>query len=48
MPDVACANDIVILSSSYNDMQGLFDAVNRHCAAVGMRINASQIVESLT
>ncbi len=43
MPDLAYvyahADDIVILSSSYNEMQGLLDAVDRHAAAVGMRIN---------
>ncbi len=36
------ADDIVIPSSSYSEMQGLLDAVNRHAAAVGMRINASK------
>ncbi len=35
-------SDLVILSSSYNEMQGLFEAVNRHAAAEGMRINASK------
>ncbi len=40
--DLAYADDIVILSSSYSEMQGLFEAVNRHAAAVGMRINASK------
>ncbi len=40
--DLAYAEDIVILSSSYSEMQGLLDAVNRHAAAVGMRINASK------
>ncbi len=42
MSDLAYADDIVILSSSYSEMQGLIDAVNRHAAAVGMRINASK------
>ncbi len=42
MSDLAYADDIVILSSSYSEMQGLLDAVNRHAAAVGMRINASK------
>ncbi len=45
VPDLAYADDIVILSSSsssYIKMQGLLDAVNRHTAAVGMRINASK------
>ncbi len=40
--DLAYADDIVILSSSYSEMQDLIDAVNRHAAAVGMRINASK------
>ncbi len=40
--DLAYADDIVILSSSYSEMQGLLGAVNRHAAAVGMRINASK------
>ncbi len=42
MSDLAYADDIVILSSSYSEMQGLLEAVNRHAAAVGMRINASK------
>ncbi len=37
--DLAYADDVVIHSSSYSEMQGLLEAVNRH-AAVGMRINA--------
>ncbi len=41
--DLAYANDIVILSSSYSEMQGLLDAVNRHAAAVGMRININAL-----
>ncbi len=36
--DLAYADDIVILSSSYSEMQGLLEAVNRHTAAVGMRM----------
>ncbi len=40
MPDLAYADDIVLLSSSYNEMQGLLEAVNRHATVVGMRINA--------
>ncbi len=40
--DLAYADDIVILSSCYSEMQGLLEAVNRHAAAVGMRINASK------
>ncbi len=42
MSDLAYADDIVILSSSYSEMQGLLEAVNRHAVAVGMRINASK------
>ncbi len=41
MSDLAYAN-IVILSSSYSEMQDLLEAVNRHATAVGMRINASK------
>ncbi len=40
--DFAYADDIVMLSSSYSEMQGLLEAVNRHAAAVSMRINASK------
>ncbi len=40
--DLAYADDIVIRSSSYSEMQGLLEAVNRHAAAVSMRINASK------
>ncbi len=36
-------DDIVILSSSYSEMQGLLEAVNRQAAAVGMCINASKV-----
>ncbi len=39
--NLAYAGDIVILSSSYSEMQGLLEVVNRHATAVGMRINAS-------
>ncbi len=42
MSDLAYADDIVILSSSYSEIKGLLDAVNRHAAAVSMRINASK------
>ncbi len=38
--DLADADDIVILSSNYSQIQGLLEAVNRHAAAEGMRINA--------
>ncbi len=41
--DLAYADDIVILSSSHREMQGLLEAVSRHAAAVGIRINASNI-----
>ncbi len=40
--DLAYADDIVILNSSYGEMQGLLAAVNRHADAVGMFINASK------
>ncbi len=40
--DLAYDDYIVILTSSYSDMQGLLEAVNRHAAEVGMRINASK------
>ncbi len=39
--NLAYADDIVILSSSYSEMQGLLEAVNCHATAVVMRINAS-------
>ncbi len=42
MSDLAYADDIVLLSSSYSEMQGLLEAVYRHGAAVGMHINASK------
>ncbi len=42
MSDLAYADDIMILSSSYRDMQGLLEAVNRPAAAVGMCIKASK------
>ncbi len=42
MSNLAYADDIVILSSSYSEMQGLLEAVNRHAAAISMRINASK------
>ncbi len=40
--DLAYADDILILSSSYSEMQGLLEAVNHHAAAVDMRTNASK------
>ncbi len=42
MSDLAYADDLEILGSSNSAMQGLLEAVNRHAAAVGMRINASK------
>ncbi len=42
MSDLAYAGDISIFSSGYSEMQGLLEAVNRHAAAVDMRINASK------
>ncbi len=36
------SDDIVMRSSSYSEMQGLTEAVNRHATAVGMRINAAK------
>ncbi len=42
MSDLAYADDIVILRSSYSEMKGLLEAVNRHAAAVGMTFNASK------
>ncbi len=41
-PDLANADDIRILSRSYSEMKGLLEAVNRHAATVGMRINTSK------
>ncbi len=35
-------NDIVLLSNNYRKMQSLLDAVYRHAATVGKRINASK------
>ncbi len=42
MRDLAYANDIVILSSSYSEMQGLFEAVNCHAAKIGISMKASK------
>ncbi len=39
---LAYADNIVILSSSYSEIQGLLEAVNRHAAAEGMRISTSK------
>ncbi len=41
-PTLAFADDIVILSSRYSEMQDLLEAVNCYAAAVGMRINVSK------
>ncbi len=38
--ELAYTDDIVVLSSSCSQMQGMLEAVNRHAAAVCMRINA--------
>ncbi len=38
LSDLVYADDIVILSSSYREMQGLIEDVNRHAAAVDMLI----------
>ncbi len=40
--DLTYADDIVILSGSYSEMQGLLDAVNRHDATESMRTNSSK------
>ncbi len=42
LSDLAEVEDIVILTSSYSEMQGQFEGVNRNAAAVGMRIHASK------
>ncbi len=42
MSDLAYADDIMMLSRNYSEMQGLFEAVNRHATALVMRINASK------
>ncbi len=41
--DFANADDIAVLSSSYNEMRSLLETVNPHAATVGMRIDASKI-----
>ncbi len=40
--DLPYAEDIVIFSSSYREIQGLLETVSRHVTAVGMRIHASK------
>ncbi len=40
--DLAFADDSVILSSSYSEMQSLLEAVYRHATALGMHINTSK------
>ncbi len=42
MSYLAYAADIVMLSSSYSELQGLLEAVNCHAAVVDMRIDASK------
>ncbi len=42
MSHLAYADDIVILSSSYGEMQGLLEPVNRHAAGEGLRNNTSK------
>ncbi len=39
MSDLAYADDMVILSSSYMEILGLLEAVNRHAAAAGMQVS---------
>ncbi len=39
--DLADADDTLILSSSYREIQGLLTAVNHHAATIGMRISAT-------
>ncbi len=41
-PDLDYADDVVLLSNSYMEMQSLHEAVSRHAAAAGMCINASK------
>ncbi len=40
--DLAFADDIVLLSNSYSEMQGLLEAVGRGVAAAGMRTSATK------
>ncbi len=40
VPDLAYAEDFVIISSRYGETQCLTEVVNRHASAVGMCINA--------
>ncbi len=40
--DLAYADDIVLLSSNYREVEGLLEAVNHHAAAMTMSINASK------
>ncbi len=42
MAGLAHVDDTVIPSSSYREMHGLLEAINRHAAAICMRINASE------
>ncbi len=41
--DLADADDPVLLSNTYWEMQSLLESVKCHAAAVGMRINASKM-----
>ncbi len=41
--DLAYADTVLMLSSSYGEMQSLLERVYRHAAAVGLRINALKI-----
>ncbi len=43
MSGLAYADDIEILSSSLEEMRCLLEAVNRHAAVFGMRINTLKI-----
>ncbi len=42
MSNLAHADDIVLLSTNYGDMQGQLEAGNHHAATIGDRINASK------
>ncbi len=42
MSDLAHADRIAKISSSYSEMQGPLESVNLHAAAIGMRIHASK------
>ncbi len=40
--DLAYAGDIMLLSNNYREMQGLFEAANRHGVAVSMHNTATK------